>query len=85
MRPGAHPGAPVPSPGTDLVPPGGGQPYDWAAPAVGEPWDSPPERPRRPRGPLIAMAVIIWRTPPAMPSRPTSTTANSDHVGTTNR
>jgi hypothetical protein len=34
---------------------------------------------------LIAMAVILWPTPPAMPSHPTSTTANSDHVGTTNR
>jgi hypothetical protein len=34
---------------------------------------------------LIAMAVILWRTPPAISSSPTSTMAGSGPVGTTNQ
>jgi hypothetical protein len=33
---------------------------------------------------LIAMAVILWRTPPAIPVRPTSTTTASSPMGTAN-
>jgi hypothetical protein len=33
---------------------------------------------------LIAMAVILWRTPPAIPGRPTSTTTASNPMGTAN-
>jgi hypothetical protein len=33
---------------------------------------------------LIAMAVVLWRTPPASPGAPTATMTGSDPVGTAN-